>query len=73
MKILDRIPSVNLLRIIEERTLITTKSGGHETFMRRAIELARGNLAAPFAVILGERDTGQVGAEGINRHTENPT
>jgi tRNA(Arg) A34 adenosine deaminase TadA len=52
---------------------MTAENGGHETFMRRAIELARGNPAAPFAAILVERDTGRIVAEGINRHAENPT
>jgi tRNA(Arg) A34 adenosine deaminase TadA len=52
---------------------MTSESGGHEMFMRRAIELARGNPAAPFAAILVERDTNRIVAEGINRHTENPT
>ena len=52
---------------------MTSESGGHEMFMRRAIELARGNPGAPFAAILVERDSGAIVAEGINRHTENPT
>jgi len=52
---------------------MTAESREHETFMRRAIELARGNPAAPFAAILVERDMGAIVAEGINRHTENPT
>ena len=52
---------------------MTSESGGHEVFMRRAIELARGNPGAPFAAILVERDSGAIVAEEINRHTENPT
>jgi len=52
---------------------MTTDNGSHATLMRRAIELARGNPAAPFASILVERDTDRIVAEGINRHKENPT
>ena len=45
----------------------------HEPYMRRAIEIARGNPEAPFGALLVDRQTGQVVAEGLNRWQENPT
>jgi tRNA(adenine34) deaminase len=44
----------------------------HEFFIRRAIELARGNPAAPFATVIVDRATSKVVAEGVNRAGENP-
>lgn len=45
----------------------------HETFIRRAIALATQNPSAPFAAVLVAIETGEILAEGVNRHTENPT
>ena len=40
--------------------------------MRRAIEVARQNPAAPFGALLVDVETGRVMAEGVNRGGENP-
>lgn len=45
----------------------------HEEYMRRAIEIARGNPEAPFGALLVDRQTGQVVSEGMNRWQANPT
>ena len=38
-----------------------------ETFMRRAIEVARGNPSRPFGTVLVRADTREVVAQGLNR------
>jgi tRNA(Arg) A34 adenosine deaminase TadA len=38
----------------------------HDDFMRRAIELAKGNPKAPFGTVIVDRANGQVVAEGLN-------
>jgi len=48
-------------------------SSMHEQYMRRAIEIALRDPAAPFGALLVGRETGQVLAEGLNRWRENPT
>ena len=40
--------------------------------MRRAIEIARGNLDAPFGTVIAHGDTGEVLAEGLNDAEKNP-
>jgi tRNA(Arg) A34 adenosine deaminase TadA len=45
----------------------------HEKYMRLAITIASRNQAAPFGVILVNRQSGEVVAEGLNRWQENPT
>jgi tRNA(adenine34) deaminase len=45
----------------------------HETYMRRAIAIARRNPRAPFGAVLIDGRTGQIAAEGLNRGGENPT
>jgi len=44
----------------------------HEDFMRRAVEIAKGNPKAPFGTVVVDRASGQVVAEGLNRGQENP-
>jgi tRNA(adenine34) deaminase len=44
----------------------------HERHMRRAIEIARGNLNAPFGCVIADRETGEVLAEGLNDGENNP-
>jgi tRNA(Arg) A34 adenosine deaminase TadA len=44
----------------------------HERHMRRAIEIANGNLDAPFGAIIANRETGEVLAEGLNDAEKNP-
>ena len=44
----------------------------HERYMRRAIEVARGNPDAPFGAVIVDRETGEVLAEGLNRAETNP-
>jgi tRNA(Arg) A34 adenosine deaminase TadA len=44
----------------------------HEDFMRRAIEIARGNPAAPFGTVIADRGTGKIIAEGLNEAGINP-
>lgn len=44
----------------------------HEDFMRRAIEVARGNPAAPFGTVIADRGTGEIVAEGLNEAGSNP-
>lgn len=43
-----------------------------QRFMRRAIEIAQGNPAAPFATVLVDRRTGDIVAEGLNRGHDSP-
>ena len=45
----------------------------HERFMRRAIALAATSPSAPFAAVLVDIGSNGIVAEGINRHSENPT
>lgn len=45
----------------------------HEKFMKLALAVARRNPAAPFGVVLVDREYGTVVSEGINRVSENPT
>ncbi len=45
----------------------------HDRFSRKAIEISRGNPAAPFGAVLVETRTGQIVAEGLNRSHEDPT
>lgn len=44
----------------------------HEEYMRRAVEVARGNPRAPFGTILVDVEENRQVAAGINRSTENP-
>jgi uncharacterized protein len=44
----------------------------HESHMRRAIEIARGNFDAPFGCVIADRETGEVLAEGLNDAEKNP-
>ena len=44
----------------------------HERYMRRAIEVARGNPEAPFGAVIVDRETGEVLVEGLNRAETNP-
>ena len=43
-----------------------------EAFMRRAIDVARGNPACPFGAVLVDIDTLQVLSEGLNRTQASP-
>lgn len=45
----------------------------HERYMRRAIEIAQRNPAAPFGALLVERHSEETVAEGLNRGEDNPT
>ena len=45
----------------------------HERFMRRALALAATSPSAPFAAVLVDIGRNEIVAEGINRHSENPT
>ena len=44
----------------------------HERFMQRAIQVARRNPTAPFGALLVDIESGEIGAEGVNRGHENP-
>lgn len=44
----------------------------HERYMRRAIEVARGNPEAPFGCVIVDGETGEVVAEGLNDAQSNP-
>ena len=44
----------------------------HERYMRRAIEIARGNPAAPFGCVIADRETGEILAEGLNDADRSP-
>lgn len=44
----------------------------HERYMRRAIEIARGNPDAPFGCVIVEGATGEVVAEGLNDAEKSP-
>ena len=45
---------------------------GHQTFMTRAIELARNNPGAPFGAVLVDIPKNEIVAEGFNRTSLNP-
>lgn len=44
----------------------------HEKYMRRAIEIARGNPAAPFGCVIADAETGETLAEGLNDAEKSP-
>ena len=44
----------------------------HERYMRRAIEIARGNPDAPFGCLIVEESTGEILAEGLNDAEKSP-
>ncbi|MDQ3428435.1 MAG: nucleoside deaminase [Actinomycetota bacterium] len=44
----------------------------HERFMRRAIEIARGNPDAPFGCVIASGETGEILAEGLNDAEKSP-
>lgn len=44
----------------------------HDDFMRRAIEVAKGDPEAPFGTLIADRANGRAGAEGVNQGQENP-
>jgi hypothetical protein len=44
----------------------------HERYMRRAIEIARGNPDAPFGCVIAEGETGEIVAQGLNNAERNP-
>ena len=43
-----------------------------ETFMRRAIDVARGNPVCPFGAVVVDADTQEVMSEGLNRTQASP-
>jgi tRNA(adenine34) deaminase len=43
-----------------------------ERYMRRAIEIARGNPDASFGTVIGDRETDEVLVEGLNDAEKNP-
>ena len=44
----------------------------HERYMRRAIEVARGNPDAPFGCVIVDGETGEILAEGLNDADRSP-
>ena len=44
----------------------------HERYMRRAIEIARGNPDAPFGCVIANGETGEILAEGLNDAEKSP-
>jgi len=44
----------------------------HEHYMRRALELARGNPDAPFGCVIVDGETGEILAEGLNDAEKSP-
>jgi tRNA(adenine34) deaminase len=44
----------------------------HEHYMRRAIEIARGNPDAPFGCVIADGETGEILAEGLNDVEKSP-
>jgi tRNA(adenine34) deaminase len=44
----------------------------HERYMRRAIEVARGNPDAPFGCVIADGETGEIVAEGLNDAERSP-
>ena len=44
----------------------------HERYMRRTIEIAKGNPDAPFGCVIADAETGEVVAEGLNDAEKSP-
>ena len=44
----------------------------HERYMRRAIEIARGNPDAPFGCVIVDAESGEILAEGLNDAEKSP-
>ncbi len=44
----------------------------HERYMRRAVEISRGNADAPFGCVIVDGETGEVVAEALNDAQRNP-
>ncbi len=44
----------------------------HEHYMRRAVEIARGNPDAPFGCVIADGETGEILAEGLNDAEKSP-
>ena len=44
----------------------------HERYMRRAIEIARGNPDAPFGCVIADAETGEILVEGLNDAEKSP-
>lgn len=44
----------------------------HKHYMRRAIEIARGNPDAPFGCVIADGETGEILAEGLNDVEKSP-
>jgi tRNA(adenine34) deaminase len=44
----------------------------HDCYMRRVIEVAHGNLDAPFGCVIADRETGDIVAEGLNDAERSP-
>ncbi len=44
----------------------------HERYMRRAVEIARGNPDAPFGCVIADGETGEILAEGLNDAEKSP-
>lgn len=44
----------------------------HERYMRRAVEIAKGNPAAPFGCVIVDRESGEIVAEGLNDANHSP-
>jgi tRNA(adenine34) deaminase len=44
----------------------------HETYMRRAIEIARDNPAAPFGCVIVDAESGEIVSEGLNDAERSP-
>lgn len=49
-----------------------TEAPDHQRYMRRAIEIARENPAAPFGCVILNSETGEVVAEGLNDEERSP-
>ena len=47
-------------------------AAAHEPHMRRAIEIANGNLDAPFGSVIADKETDEILAEGLNDAGKNP-
>jgi tRNA(adenine34) deaminase len=47
-------------------------AAAHERHMRRAIEIANGNLDAPFGTVIADKETDEILAEGLNDAGKNP-
>ena len=44
----------------------------HERYMRRGIEIARGNPDAPFGCVIADAETGEILAQGLNDAEKSP-